>query len=96
MDHAYDAGSPRDDSEGCIADVSGLTDCGEPEERHVYTEYPKDPPVPVMDQVRRGRGGRGQDLPPGKFERAVGAMHEPRPYLGELDWPPLAQQPETD
>jgi hypothetical protein len=42
--------------------------------------------VPVMDRVRRGRGGRGGDLPPGKFERAAGDMHEPKPYTGALDW----------
>lgn len=45
---------------------------------------------PIMDQVRRGRGGRGGDRDPGKFEKAAkrnpGDMHEPKPYTAPLDW----------
>ena len=46
-DHAYDAGHPRDDSEGCIADVEINGDsgeyqpCGEPEHKHLESEYPR-------------------------------------------------------
>lgn len=47
-DHAYDAGWPRDDSRGCIADVSGgefgpnSKDCGQPLSAHHLSEYPED------------------------------------------------------
>lgn len=73
-DHRYDAGWPRDDSEGCIASVPcplgtlpGDADCGQPEAAHTHSEYPSQRP-----------------------ERNHGAMHEPKPYTGELEWSDLA------
>jgi hypothetical protein len=115
VDHAYDAGSPRDDSQGCIVQIGSneafvVGRCGRPESEHESSEYlgsfdghqmtfdmplndntrnllpPEEVHESAMDRARRGRGGRGKDLPPGKFERAVGDMHEPKPYTGELDW----------
>jgi hypothetical protein len=78
-DHRYDAGWPRDDSEGCIAEVpTGVADktyadCGQPEAQHAHSEYPSQRPA-RDDQW---------------YPEDVGAMHEPAPYLGELDWPEL-------
>lgn len=69
-DHLYDAGFPRNDSKGCIADSGigtyGLSDCGQPLAAHAHSEY--------------GDGRRD----PGWYN--PGDMHEPKPYTGELDW----------
>lgn len=70
-DHLYDAGWPRDDSQGCIADwpsiaPGGVSDpCGKPLIQHALSEY-----------------GDGMD----EGERSPGDMHEPPPYRGDLDW----------
>lgn len=52
-DHMYDAGFPRDDSQGCIVlvhmatfgqeDEGGRIECGQPEDEHQDTEYSSPP-----------------------------------------------------
>jgi hypothetical protein len=75
-DHRYDAGWPQDNSEGCIVQV-GSADafvagrCGKSEAEHAHSEYPSQRP----------------DRDDKWFPEDVGAMHEPAPYLGELEWP---------
>ena len=70
-DHAYDAGWPRDDGQGCLylvpmftfgqPDEGDRAECGQPLSEHANSEYAED-------------------------NRAPGDMHEPKPYTGELDW----------
>ncbi len=75
-DHRYDAGWPRDDSKGCIAEPPPFQGwrtlfCGKPEAEHALSEYPSQRP------------DRGDQW----YPEDVGAMHEPAPYRGELDYP---------
>lgn len=80
-DHRYDAGWPRDDHDGCIADTLGQEDsgaggtCGKPEAEHELSEYQHDP-----DPEVGALGGIAltHDNP--------GDMHEPKAYHGALDW----------
>lgn len=56
-DHAYDAGWPRDDRLGCIADLVSLAPggshiCGMPEEQHEYSEYDNGGRSTTTDVVR--------------------------------------------
>ena len=88
-DHLYDCGPQEETGGPCLVVVTKSAfvsaECGRSRNEHERSEYPEDT-TPAMDRARRGRGGRGGDLPPGKFERAVGDMHEPKPYTEELDW----------
>lgn len=70
-DHRYDAGWPRDDSQGCIVQVGSMEafiagQCGQPETEHRLSEYPSQRPDREWSDA--------------------GSMHEPPPYTGELDW----------
>lgn len=96
-DHRYDAGWPRDDSKGCIAWATGepmgmgtlvvrpTKVCGKPEAEHAHSEYPGQRPNREDDYLIPfvSDGEHGTRFPD------VGAMHEPAPYTGELDWPPV-------
>lgn len=72
-DHLYDAGWPRDDSQGCIADwpsiaPGGVSEpCGKPLSQHALSEY--------GDGMEEGSS------------RHPDNMHQPKPYLGSLNWP---------
>jgi hypothetical protein len=71
-DHAFNPAFGT--GSGCavrLRDGSTYALCGRPAFEHADDWPDHTRQVPVMDQVRRGRGGRGEDPPPGKFTRAL-------------------------
>lgn len=72
--HRYDAGWPRDDSRGCQVIVNDDAFWAEEalcgKAESEHTHSQYPNQRPTRDDVPQN----------------VGAMHEPRPYLGELDW----------
>jgi hypothetical protein len=90
-DHRYDAGWPREDSQGCIYEVVSLApggshDCGRPESEHALSEYPNQRPA-RNDGVESRRAVVADPGLTTGWCVAPGDMHEWPPYRGQLDWP---------